>query len=613
MNRLLLGPMVRHVDTTSAAVWVQTEAAGTVSVHLPPARQGEPERVWREPTFAVHGYHYALVEVTGLHPGERVGYRVEVDGQPVWPEPDSRYPAPVLRTLVEDEPLHLAFGSCRTSVPHDRHHHLTHGVDALRSWGLALATGEQAPLAGDGRPGFAGEPDLLLLLGDQVYADSTSRQMREFIASRRDTDQPPWEELKDYVEYAHLYLLAWSDPALRWLLSWLPTLMIFDDHDVRDDWNTSLEWRREMEATSWWHERIVAGLASYWVYQHLGNLSVGERAADEVWVELRRRQSAGDGEVDLTEVLEAFAARVDRQPETYRWSYARNYGEARLVVVDSRAARLLEPGARSMLDAEEMAWLDGQLQGDCDHLIVGTSLPYLLPEGLHYLEAWNEAMVDGRWGPLMARAAERLRQVIDLEHWAAFNGGFEQVARMVTEVADGRRGRSPSSVLFLSGDVHHSYVTEVQRAGGSRVLQLVCSPIRNPLPRAIRLLTAVLAHGVARPVGAALARSAKVPEASLTWKGVAGPWFDNNLAVLRVEPESHELRVVWLNGAVEGGDHDRPQLGVVADVELDVPPPGSPRRPPAAHVHPSRRTRVRMLRRRVAWAVAGTVAWEVTG
>ena len=59
--------------------------------------------------------------------------------------------------------------------------------------------------------------------------------------------------------------------------------MIFDDHDIRDDWNASLDWKRKMEATSWWHGRIVAGLASYWVYQHLGNLSPRGRAADEVW------------------------------------------------------------------------------------------------------------------------------------------------------------------------------------------------------------------------------------------------------------------------------------------------------------------------------------------
>ena len=28
--------------------------------------------------------------------------------------------------------------------------------------------------------------------------------------------------------------------------------MIFDDHDVIDDWNTSAAWLAEMRATPWW-------------------------------------------------------------------------------------------------------------------------------------------------------------------------------------------------------------------------------------------------------------------------------------------------------------------------------------------------------------------------
>ena len=63
----------------------------------------------------------------------------------------------------------------------------------------------------------------MLFLGDQVYADETTDEMREFIESRRDIEQPPWTELKDYQEYAHLYSLAWTDPTNRWLLSTLPT------------------------------------------------------------------------------------------------------------------------------------------------------------------------------------------------------------------------------------------------------------------------------------------------------------------------------------------------------------------------------------------------------
>ena len=87
-------------------------------------------------------------------------------------------------------------------------------------------------------------PDLVLFLGDQVYADETTEEMQEFIESRRDIEEPPGTELKDYEEYAHLYRLAWTDPANRWLLSTVPSAMIFDDHDIRDDWNTSLAWKQ---------------------------------------------------------------------------------------------------------------------------------------------------------------------------------------------------------------------------------------------------------------------------------------------------------------------------------------------------------------------------------
>ena len=58
---------------------------------------------------------------------------------------------------------------------------------------------------------------------------------------------------------------------MRWLLSVIPTAMIFDDHDVHDDWNTSAAWRRDYQAKPWWPERIRGAFVTYWVYQHIGN------------------------------------------------------------------------------------------------------------------------------------------------------------------------------------------------------------------------------------------------------------------------------------------------------------------------------------------------------
>ncbi|PCC27567.1 glycoside hydrolase [Glutamicibacter sp. BW80] len=494
--------MLRHVDATSASIWVETARSGTVE-----GRCGE--YTWRAPTFGAHGHHYALVEVSRLEVGSVNPYSVHLQGTAIWPCEDG-FPESMIATIDPAKNPRLAFGSCRTSIPHDAAGNRKHGVDAMRAYALSMAGTGHGPW-----------PDLMLFLGDQVYADSTSDQMREFIRSRRDIRDEPGAELKDFEEYAHLYRLAWSDPANRWLLSTLPSAMIFYDHDIRDDWNSSRSWKQDMEQRSWWHQRIVAGLGSYWIYQHLGNLSPEGRAADPLWQ--RIASHTGPEELDITADLDRFAERVDAAPES--------------------------------------AWLDEHMQGGFRHLLVATSLPFLLPMGLHHVEAWNEVYSSGERGPARAWLGERLRRAVDLEHWAAFQQSFQNVARWATEVADGKRGPAPQTVTFLSGDVHFSYVSEVERENGSRILQAVCSPIRNPLPRFMRYFAAALALGPAVPFGAWMARRAHVPAPPFRWNGIKGPWFDNNLAIL--EDTEDGLVISWVTGVVEHGDHLHPKLETV--------------------------------------------------
>lgn len=562
--------MLRYIGEAEATVWVETSAAATVSVEL--VVDGAA-RSWNAPTFAVKGHHYALVVIDGLEPGGSWDYTVRIGPDLVWPPRESPYPHPRIRTIDRRRPTRLLFGSCRTSEPHDVEGNRVHGVDALRALALALASGTEE------------WPDLLAFLGDQVYADLTSKAMQEFILGRRSLDEPPGEEIKDYEEYAHLYWLAWNDPANRWLLSTLPSCMIFDDHDIRDDWNTSWTWHERMNRTSWWHERLMGGLSSYWVYQHIGNLSPAQLAQDEVYAQVlayAAEPGSASGspmaELDLTDVVFDLARRADRHPEVYRWSYRRDLGDSRLVVVDSRAGRVLQPRHRSMLDSDELAWLDEQLTGDVDHLFVGTSLPFLLPPGLHDLEAIDEVLASRSGGGLVSRLAERVRQKVDLEHWAAFNDGFDEVFEMVMDVARGNRGRPPATVVFLSGDVHNSYVAEVtdgsRHGASSRIIQAVCSPIRNPMPMGMRIMMSAFARSLVRPMRAIAGRSRRVPDPAYPWRVTEGPWFDNCLA--QVQVEGRDLMFVWRAGEVVDGDHLHPTVTTVATARVAGVPVPSP-------------------------------------
>ena len=311
------------------------------------------------------------------------------------------------------------------------------------------------------------------------------------------------------------------------------------------------------------------GPGSYWVYQHLGNLSrrAGQgRAVAAVAgrsLSVQEGESAGDGagEVDISAQVDAFAERVDQQPTTYRWSFTRDIDDVRLVVVDSRAARCSSRRTAPCSTPTSLAWLDEQMQGGFRHLLVGTSSCSCSRPACTTSRPGTRRSSRAPWGNRGARFGEWMRQVVDLEHWGAFQHGFGR--RRHGPVGGVRRARAaPDTVTFLSGDVHHSYVSEVRRVHErsgprSRIVQAVCSPIRNPLPRAMRFATAFLSYGLAGPMGAVAAKSAHVPDPPFTWGLVNGPWFDNNLAVLEDKgPEG--LGMVWYTGVVEGGDHEHP-------------------------------------------------------
>ncbi len=380
---------------------------------------------------------------------------------------------------------------------------------------------------------------MLLMLGDQVYADDVSPEARAFIRSRRSTREPPGEEAADFEEYTRLYWESWSEPVTRWLLSTVPSAMIFDDHEVIDDWNTSAAWKMEMRSQPWWDERITGAFMSYWLYQHLGNLSPRELSHDQVY---ERARAVDDAEPLLRE----FALTADRTTAGSRWSYSRQLGRSRLVVIDSRAGRLFEGGRREMVDDQEWRWLDGELQGDVDHLLVATSLPFLLPRAIHDLEGWDEALSAGAWGAVGANLGERLRRAIDLEHWAAFRSSFGRLARILREVAAGERGSAPASIVVLSGDVHYAYLAEAEFPGEqveSKLYQVVCSPLRHCLSPPLELGNRFAFGRTAQRIGALLARSVRLPGPPLAWQMRRGPFFANEVATLELRDRQAHLRL----------------------------------------------------------------------
>jgi len=538
---LRLGPLLRYVDGSSATVWVEASGPCAAEVRCADGTGGETR------TFQVSGHHYALIPVTGLTPGTTTPYEVVLDGERVWPLPDSRFPPSAIHTPLDDhDSVQVAFGSCRWASPPEGEEDPV-GPDALDTLANRIAADPQGE-----------RPDVLLLLGDQVYADEVSEPTRRWLENRRGLDEPPGAEVADYEEYTHLYYESWLDPEVRWLLSTVPSCMIFDDHDVIDDWNTSEAWVTDMRETPWWRERVLSGLMSYWVHQHLGNLSPDHLAEDPLYASVR---ATPDG----TDALRSFASRADSDPASVRWSYRRDFGRTRLLMVDSRAARVLAEQNRSMLDTREWDWLREQMldgrtpadqaaegsgesgtDGAYDHLLIGTSLPWLLPNLVHDAEAWNAAMCRGERGERWARRGEKVRRAADLEHWAAFPSSFDRLAELIAEAGSGPQ--APATVCVLSGDVHHAYIAEPvwrQDLTGpdARVVQLTCSPVHNSIPPYIKVGFRFGWSGAGRAIGRRLARHGRVAPPPVDWRKTGGPWFGNQLMTLTLRGRSARLRL----------------------------------------------------------------------
>jgi phosphodiesterase/alkaline phosphatase D-like protein len=537
MAKLLLGPLLRHVGERDATVWVESDTPCDVEVRVGVVRA-------HEPTFTIAGHHYALVVVTGLEPSSSSPYDVRLDGDVVWPPPESTFPPSRIRTVDPDQPIRLLFGSCREAPSVPRNSRSKVGDDVLVAYATRMIGQEHGQW-----------PDLLLLVGDQIYADDTTPAMRDFIKTRRDIRQEPKTQVADFEEYTRLYYESWGEPNVRWLLSTLPSSMIFDDHEVRDDWNISHAWRLDMQKTDWWEERITGALMSYWIYQHIGNLSPAGLAADATYAVVRTRP-------DAEPELRAFAQAADREADGAKgtmWSYRRDFGPVRLLVIDSRCGRVLADGRRAMIGDAEFDWVERQAAGGgYEHLVVATSMPWLLPRALHDIESWDEAIC-ASGGRVRGWIGEWLRRAVDLEHWAAFRASFDRLAAMFERIGRGDGGvQAPATICVLSGDVHHSYISEADFDPPleSRVYQITCSPISNSIPLPMQLVFHIGWSNTAQRVIRSLDRWSRIPPLPIHWHHPSGPHFGNTLGLLVFDGPSARIRLEHAVETVASGKHD---------------------------------------------------------
>jgi hypothetical protein len=282
---------------------------------------------------------------------------------------------------------------------------------------------------------------------------------------------------------------------------------------------------------------------SYWLYQHLGNLSPRALDEDDLYKRVR-----GAGGAAASDALREWSERIAKTGDGSRWSFCRDLGRTRAIFVDSRAGRTFDGERRQMVDEEEWEWIVEHATGDFDHLLIATTVPWILSPGFQALEAWNEKVAGGAWGQPAARLSELLRREVDFDHWGSFSHSFRALRDLLGDVAAGRRGRKPASVVVMAGDVHHAYLCEVgwpagEAAGRAPIYQAVCSPYRNPLAGHERAVIRAGFGQILPRVAGALAKLAGAEDPGIRWRLCDGPFFDNQVATLHIDGREATMRL----------------------------------------------------------------------
>lgn len=252
-------------------------------------------------------------------------------------------------------------------------------------------------------------------------------------------------------------------PRAARLFAHVQTLMIFDDHDITDDWNLTAKW----ESTAYGHpfsRRIVGNaLLAYMLCQGWGN-----------------RPDAFTGLVDEADALLKSLAEQNRLDPLVQdaligrllcfdqWGYVLRT-QPTVVVLDTRTrrwrSRRLQSRPSGLMDWESLVELQHELLDESATVIVSPTPMF----GVKLIEVIQR---------ILSFAGHAL--TVDAENWMAHRGAASVMLNIF------RHSRTPGNYVILSGDVHYSFAYDIQVRDRDRtphIWQITSSGIKNEFPR----------------------------------------------------------------------------------------------------------------------------------
>jgi len=539
--KLIAGPILRRTTTNRVCVWLVTSSPMPLQLTVVDAQNIASEfgqsklnlldeqRVKVGDNLYVYLLQARANARTGYPQDKLLCYRLDE----VNAENNSRTPL-----LSKDELQKLVYGSLPLPsffIP-SKLKRLLHGSCRKPHGGkdngdaLALAEAQLAEHYSSVDGDDAKRPALLLLTGDQIYADDVAVSLAAVLKKKAAeltgaTEILPGISLSDtrlhgrkdvlkneksgfssgeshnhlfsFGEFAAMYLYAfgnaqsWAIPA-RWediaphalpeaeeafndqknalqnfsatlgrvrkLLANIPTYMIFDDHDVTDDWNITHSWYDDVRDSPLGRRIVSNALAAYWAFQGWGN-DPDNFDKDMVWsIQQRLTDSTNNP---------AIAERYDLHTWKHRgWGFSIPTMPP-IIAMDSRTQRQYDNKnlPAQLMDRYALDWLRVEwAKLITDYKIPSNTLPVLVATApVHSFAAIDSVqglplkllkLLASRFNIVAMFAGsinQKLVNVMDIESWISNKNGFKALFDTLQD------RMQLSGCTFLSGDVHYAF------------------------------------------------------------------------------------------------------------------------------------------------------------
>ncbi|MEJ1337576.1 MAG: hypothetical protein RPU34_07630 [Candidatus Sedimenticola sp. (ex Thyasira tokunagai)] len=550
---ILAGPIVRKLTRTSVSVWIALSSATPVTLQIRATSSNQQGSGSATPIQVGDNIYLALITTDGVDgsgeflPGEHYQYWITPEignwargDAPIWSElAYGAYTTPSFIGIPDDlATLRIAHTSCRK--PHGG------GIDGLTQLDADIIEGERPHclmLGGDQIYADDVAAPMMLQIQrlnrdlfhnneDDVFAPLPLLHGRQMLNDSFGFSSVAQNHLWQFDEFMAMYLLAWSDtlwldtipdwaevadeniandsgmtealwdeqrsailtfheglPTVRKILANVPVYMMFDDHEITDDWNISHQWvkdvyhnsRPNMEA-----RRIVCnGMLAYTLCQHWGNVperfSLAGSAENQLlnqplhsnrnYNDLEQKLGLPEHNINLPDAnqlrtpMRPFPTGEESLTYHYQLSSADGY-PLRIIAVDPRSFRGFSSNTGpAALIAPDI--LDIQIpaptaqQADSPTVIIMPA-PFL---GVHLLEHYVQ--------PLIALLPGGIYK-LDYEGWTGDETAFEQVMARLAQF---------KSIAILSGDVHYGFTKSAscQKQGqpDSQMAQFTVSAAKN--------------------------------------------------------------------------------------------------------------------------------------